>query len=59
MSVCNQVWDDSGGFLLVFQYFVIFILGRITWPVFAEALARMISEKAGIEEDRYKETFRV
>ena len=35
------------------------IQGKITWSVFAGALAKMIEENAGFEEDRYKETFRV
>ena len=42
--VCNKIWDGSG---------------KVTWSVFAGALADMLAETAGVEEDMYRETFRV
>ena len=45
-TVCNKVWDQSRK-------------GKITWTSFVGVLEEYLSEHAGIEEDRYKETFRV
>lgn len=44
MLKSNEIWDGSG---------------KVTWPAFASVLASMLAETEGVDEDRFKETFRV
>ena len=44
MLKSNEIWDGSD---------------KVTWPAFASVLSTMLAETAGVEENRYKETFRV